>query len=408
MISTTSSIHNQSIRNGSGSQGGRAVPRERFRQLFTKPLPPFELALRIEPYERSVLPESELNQLIRDCASREEFAALAFILQNESSLEITKPLDEGGCRTLLDAVATNCAAAWLKLSDFEVDEATVKALDQLLKTSTTLASLTLVRCEIRDADRCELLVGALQGNRALKEIFFDGCFSHEPEPAPDSKQADNEESLHCLLANSHTAAESISELFHRHGRAILDEDLRKKMSSPVLSALSLHGQLAEQFAERLHARALERNSKLPFQPAQLVSLANLANLQALGLKACTIDNIDRLAPMLASLAANTHLERLDLTGNHVDTECLQALAEALSQNKALTSISFTWNGTDAALAPLVDALQKNLSLRELLITDAVLGKNGDTLSQLIERNKNHHFQLQIGAGVVLVAEDLRT
>jgi hypothetical protein len=383
------------------SQSGSTVPPERIRQLFTKPLPAFEFALYIEPYQRSALSANDLNEWIWDCASREEWAALDFILQNEQSLEITKPFH--GCSTLLDRIATNCAAAQLKLSNFEVNEDTVNALRQLLKTSTTLTSLTFVRCEIRNADRCELLVDALRDSSTLKEVFFESCFTDEPKPTPDSKQTDNEELLHRLLAKRHAVTETSSALVRLDRNGMLDQSLLKEEAARVLATQHLDGRRIESLTEQLHAGALECLGKLPFAAAQLISLADLADLQTLSLTDCRISNDGRLAAMLASLAANTHLQRLDLTGNHFDAACLQELAEALSRNKVLTSISFTRNGTDAGLAPLVDALQKNPSLRELSIVGAARGKNRDTLSQLIERNKNHHFELQIG-GAVVVAE----
>ena len=116
-------------------------------------------------------------------------------------------------------------------------------------------------------------------------------------------------------------------------------------ANPQLVRLVEQSLLQFQIAERL-AVLVPMGGKLVVIPGG----GKLDRLQTLGLKACTIDN-DRLAPMLASLATNTHLQRLDLTGDRINIECLHTLAEALIQNKVLTSISFTWNATDAALAP---------------------------------------------------------
>jgi hypothetical protein len=365
--------------------------------------------MALNPVHRNPYPLS-YSQRMRESEAKES-------LKNATTIQIRTPEDEEVFGALLKTVEGDfLAATQLELADIKVHFKTWPADPLPLLLANRMPLLTRLKVghfstdysEVNDSVAPWRIFGTLLSIRKFEELTFaglqlsvEGCAwlvntlkNYEGLKALALDRCSG--SIHVMWSGDDPAPnfENVMNALEVLGRF---EGLGEDAQASLITETALECEMAAR-------GGIDCIGQIPFTEEQLATLMDLPSLEKLDLSGCKfVDSL--LEPALKqSLPGNTHLQTMCLQGNVLKGPGLQALADALRQNKTLTSLSFTWNGTDRELEPLVTALEANHTLQGLLIECTAPGENCKKLMTLVARNQREQMELQARVATLVLGE----
>ncbi|XP_051763715.1 NACHT, LRR and PYD domains-containing protein 12-like isoform X4 [Ctenopharyngodon idella] len=277
-------------------------------------------------------------------------------------------ITDEGCAALTSALRSNSHLTELNLSENKIgDEGLMLLSDGLMDPHCKLENLMLSRCNIT-AEGCAALASALRSNSHLRELNLSGNIIGD---GGLTLLSDGLKDPHCKLEKLWLFDCNITA----EGCAALASALR---SNSHLRELNLSGNIIGDGGLTLLSDGL----KDPH-----------CKLEKLRLWGCNI-TAEGCAVLASALRSNSHLRELDLTDNKIGGGGLTLLSDGLKdphcklEKLRLEDCNITAEGC----AALASALRSNSHLRELDLTDNIIGGGGLTL--LSDGLKDPHCKLE--------------
>ncbi|XP_067296857.1 NLR family CARD domain-containing protein 3-like isoform X3 [Pseudorasbora parva] len=197
--------------------------------------------------------------------------------------------------------------------------------------------------------------------------------------------------FHCLNElGDHSLVNEIQECLRSGG--LSSTRLSSSQWSAVVFVLLTSESLDEFQLEKYMSNNQDQNLMTPDELLQKLLPVVKASRSA-QLERCNI-TAEGCAALASALRSNSHLRELELTGNKIGDEGVTLLSDGLKDPhcKLETLRLRSCNITDEGCAALASALRSNSHLRELDLTDNIIGDKGVTL--LSDELKDPHCKLE--------------